>query len=510
MNIISFLILFPLIGSILMMFTQDKGRPTSLLDSLTTPRTLALNISLINFLASIWLWVSFNNSTAKFQFLSTLGTSSLLSTESHVYSQLNINPTFGVDGISVLFILLTTFLIPICILVGWTSINTYVKEYCIAFLVLESLVIAVFTSLDLLLFYVFFESVLIPMYIIIGVWGSADTKISASYKLFLYTLAGSIFMLVGILMIYFQTGTTDYHILLTTEFSESRQVLLWLSFFLAFAVKVPMVPFHIWLPAAHTAAPTAGSVILAGILLKLGTYAFLRFSIPLFPYASIYFTPLVYTLSVLAIIYTSLSTIRQVDLKKVIAYSSVGHMGVVTLGLLSLNAEGIEGSMFLQLGHGIVSPALFICVGILYDRHKTRIIRYYGGLVNSMPIFCTFFLVYTMANIGLPGLSPSFCGEFAVFLGTFLNNTLAAFLGAFSMILSGGYALWAYGRVAYGAPKQISAPHLNGTTCDVNRREFVMLASLGVVNMLLAIYPEAVYQTMHVSIANTIACVNLL
>ena len=366
MSLISTILFLPLLGVLILLFIPNW--------KIQLIRRITLNTSLLTFLISLLLWIEFDSSTARFQFLETgfLGNQNL---DYSGYSFSSLNFLFGVDGISLFFIILTTFLIPICILVCWSSIQAYVKEYCIAFLVLESLMIAVFSVLDLLLFYVFFESVLIPMFVIIGVWGSRERKIRAAYQFFLYTLLGSVFMLLAILLIYFQTGTTDLEILYCSSFSETRQIFLWLAFFASFAVKVPMVPVHIWLPEAHVEAPTAGSVILAGILLKLGTYGFLRFSIPLFPFATYYFTPLIYTLSVLAIIYTSLTTLRQIDLKKIIAYSSVAHMNFVTLGLFSLNTQGIEGSILLMLSHGLVSPALFLCIGILYDRHNSRLLR---------------------------------------------------------------------------------------------------------------------------------------
>jgi len=337
------------------------------------------------------------------------------------------------------------------------------------------------------------------MFIIIGVWGSRERKIRAAYQFFLYTLFGSVLMLLAILLIYFQTGTTDLEILYTSSFSETRQILLWLAFFASFAVKVPMVPVHIWLPEAHVEAPTAGSVILAGILLKLGTYGFLRFSIPLFPYATFYFTPLIYTLSIIAIIYTSLTTLRQIDLKKIIAYSSVAHMNFVTLGLFSLNTQGIEGSILLMLSHGLVSPALFLCVGVLYDRHKTRLVRYYAGCGRTMPLFATLFVFFTMANISLPGTS-SFIGEFLVLTGTYQNNSFAAFLAATGMILGAAYALWLCNRLVYGVVK----PHFMTSFSDISRREFFMFFPIIVSVLWMGVYPEPFLDAMHCSVGNLI------
>jgi len=344
---------------------------------------------------------------------------------------------------------------------------------------------------------VFFESVLIPMFLIIGVWGSRERKIRAAYQFFLYTLIGSLFMLLAILLIYFQVGTTDLQVLSTVEFSERRQFFLWAAFFLSFAVKVPMIPFHIWLPEAHVEAPTAGSVILAGILLKLGTYGFLRFSIPLFPEATVYFTPLIYTLSVLGIIYASFTTLRQIDLKKIIAYSSVAHMGFVTLGLFSLNAQGIEGAILLMLSHGFVASALFLCIGILYDRTHTRLVRYYGGLVQTMPLFSFFFFVFTLGNLSLPGTS-SFVGEFLILLGVFQTNTFIATLAATGMILGGAYSIWLYNRVVFGNLKPV---YLN-QFADVNRREFFILLPFVVCIFWMGVYPSIFLESFHFSVAN--------
>jgi proton-translocating NADH-quinone oxidoreductase chain M len=478
---LSGLILCPLLGSIILFVIPDFR--------IRLIRSIGLCTSLITFLYSLLFWIQFDNSTAKFQFVETI--------RWLPYS--NINFYIGIDGISLFFVVLTTFLIPICILVGWSSIKSYKKEYMIAFLICESFMIAVFCMLDLLLFYVFFESVLIPMFIIIGVWGSRQRKIQAAYQFFLYTLLGSVFMLLAILFIFFQTGTTDLQILLTTEFSERRQILLWIAFFASFSVKVPMVPVHIWLPEAHVEAPTAGSVILAGILLKLGTYGFLRFSIPMFPEATLYFTPFIYTLSVIAIIYTSLTTIRQIDLKKIIAYSSVAHMNFVTIGMFSLNIQGIEGSILLMLSHGLVSSALFLCVGVLYDRHKTRLVKYYGGLVNTMPMFSTIFLFFTLANMSLPGTS-SFIGEFLILVGAFQRNSLVATLAALGMILGAAYSLWLYNRVIFGNFK----PKFLQKFSDLNRREVLIFLPFIVGVIWMGVYPEVFLECMHTSVSNLV------
>jgi proton-translocating NADH-quinone oxidoreductase chain M len=500
MSLLLSVLLLPLVGAFLLLFIPSWN--------MKRIRSVALNFSIVNLMLSLFLWLLFDNSATRFQFVQSpfpVATGSASEHFSNQASQLvsvdnsisTLSFSIGIDGVSLFFVILTCFLIPVCLLVAWNNVQTYVKEYCIAFLVMESLMIAVFSVLDLLLFYIFFESVLIPMFIIIGVWGSRERKIRAAYQFFLYTLFGSLLMLLAVLLIYFQAGSTDLQVLYTTQFSEKRELLLWLAFFASFAVKVPMVPVHIWLPEAHVEAPTAGSVLLAGIMLKLGTYGFLRFSIPLFPYASIYFTPLVYTMSILAIIYTSLTTLRQVDLKKIIAYSSVAHMNFVTLGLFSLNAQGVEGSVMLMISHGLVSPALFLLVGALYDRHKTRLLRYYGGCGRSMPIFACLFLFFTMANISLPGTS-SFVGEFLVLTGAFQNNTFAAVLGATGMVLGAAYALWLCNRVIYGLAK----PYYISSFSDLSRREVFIFVPFVFLVLLIGILPTPFLDVLHSSVGN--------
>jgi len=471
-HFIWFVALLPLFGSFLLIFIKD---------TLIIKQT-SLFFSFLTFFLSLFLWFFFDKTYSRFQFVSDLSWVPLI----------NLNFSLGLDGISLFFVVLTTLLFPLCLLMSWNSVSKQVKEYNIAFLVMETLLIFVFSVRDLLLFYIFFESVLIPMFIIIGVWGSRERKIRASYMFFLYTLFGSVLMLLSILYIYFRTGSTDYETLLAFEFSLVEQKLIWLAFFASFASKVPMLPVHIWLPEAHVEAPTAGSVILAGILLKLGSYGFIRYSLPLLPEASFYFTPLVFALSIVGIIYTSLTAIRQTDLKRIIAYTSVAHMNLVMLGIFSFNIVGLEGAILQSLSHGFVSSALFLLIGVIYDRHHTRMVKYYSGLVHTMPIFSIIFLIFTMANIALPGTS-SFVGEFLLLVGVFKVSTVAAFFGATGMILGGAYSLWLFNRITYG---NLKIQYITDFQ-DMNYREFMVLFPLLLGTLALGIYPDLCLNAIH-------------
>ncbi|KAG2195738.1 hypothetical protein INT47_004842 [Mucor saturninus] len=446
-------------------------------------KRVALASSLLTFVLSLVLWAGFDSNYNGFQFVSSFPT-------------VTTKEVVGVDGISLFFVLLTTFIIPICILSSWDSIKTGIKYFLIAFLILETLLIAVFVVLDLLLFYICFESVLIPMFLIIGIWGARERKIHAAYQFFLYTLLGSLFMLLAILVIYFEVGSTDYQVLAVADISETRQRILWLGFFLSFAVKVPMIPFHIWLPEAHVEASLAGSIILAGILLKLAGYGFLRYSIGILPDASAFFTPLVYSLAVISIIYSSFTTLRQIDLKKIIAYSSVGHMNITLLGLFSNTIQGIEGSLILMLAHGVVSPALFICVVILYDRYHTRLLKYYRGLTQHMPVWSVMFFLFTLGNIAVP-LSANFVGEFMTFTGAYQQNPVLTVLGGLGMILSAAYGIWLYNRTAFGAQSRYLAP-----LGDINRREFMTLLPLLVLMFVMGLFPNLFLEPMHLAVSN--------
>jgi NADH-quinone oxidoreductase subunit M len=461
-GILSGLLILPLVGAAFILTLRGDSEATR-----SNARWAALATTLATFVLSLVAWNRFDTSTATFQLV-----------ESHVWLTDTIRFKLGVDGFSIPLILLTTFLMPFCILASWDSIGTRVKEYYVAFLVLETTMIGVFCALDLVLFYLFFEAGLIPMFLIIGIWGG-KRRIYASFKFFLYTLLGSVLMLLAIMAMYWQAGTTDIPTLLAFKFPYNMQIWLWLAFFASFAVKMPMWPVHTWLPDAHVEAPTAGSVILAGVLLKMGGYGFIRVSLPMFPDASVYFSALVFALSIIAIVYTSLVALMQEDIKKLIAYSSVAHMGFVTMGLFSMNAQGIQGAMFTMISHGLVSGALFLSVGVIYDRMHTREIKAYGGLVNRMPLYAVVFMILTMANVALPGTS-GFIGEFLTLMGAFRSNTWVAFFAATGVILSAAYALWLYRRVVYG---ELDKPALQ-TITDLNVREIVTFAPL----VLLIIY----------------------
>jgi len=407
----------------------------------------------------------------------------------------NFTFSFGLDGISLFFFILTSLLIFLCVLFIWNDIRF--KEYALNLLLIELLLLLVFSVLDIFLFYVFFEAILIPMFVLIGIWGSRERKIRAVYLLFFYTLFGSLLMLIGLLYIYSITGSLNLEYLLAWPFTFEEQCWLWLAFFLSFASKIPMFPFHIWLPEAHVEAPTVGSVLLAGILLKLGVYGFLRFSLSLFPEASLYFSPFVYLLSVLGVIYASLSAIRQTDLKRIIAYSSVAHMNLVTLGIFSFNTIGIEGSILQSISHGFVSGAMFLLIGILYDRYHSRFLYYYGGLVHMMPVYSVFLLIFTMANIALPGTS-SFVGEFLLLVGIYKTNIISCIIGALGVILCGAYSLWLYNRIIFGNLKITSITMFK----DIDYREFMILLPLLILVIFMGVYPSFFSEYIHLSVCN--------
>ena len=474
----------PLVGALMVFLIREDSEVAR-----RNVRYVALFTTVATFLVSLWVWTLFDPSRADFQLVERWGG---LGVPGSSYSM-------GVDGISLLFVVLTAFLMPFCILASWESITTRLREYMIAFLVLETLMIGVFCALDLVLFYVFFEGGLIPMFLIIGVWGGGR-RVYASFKFFLYTLLGSLLMLLAIMAMYWQAGTTDIPTLLTTNFPADMQFWLWLAFFASFAVKMPMWPVHTWLPDAHVEAPTAGSVILAGILLKMGGYGFLRFSLPMFPVASADLAPLVFALSVVAIIYASLVALMQEDMKKLVAYSSVAHMGYVTMGIFAANAQGIQGGIFQMLSHGLVSGALFLCVGVVYDRLHTREIAAYGGLTGRMPLYAAAFLIFTMANVGLPGTS-GFVGEFLALMAVFRVNTWVAVFATLGVILSAAYALWLYRRVMFGPLDKERLKRM----LDLNTREKVMLYPLAVLVIVFGVYPSIVFDVTEASVTRLVA-----
>jgi NADH-quinone oxidoreductase subunit M len=480
--ILSIVTFLPLVGAVIIGCLNRDAKGNA--------RWIALWTTTITFLISLLIWINFDNMSGGFQFVEERDWLDIMKYK------------MGVDGISMLFVILTTFLLPLCVISSWVVIQDRVKEYMIAFLVLETLMIGVFCSLDLILFFVFFEGSLIPMFLIIGIWGGPN-RVYATFKFFLYTLLGSVLMLLAVLAMYWAANTTDIPTLMARSqefFSPEMQWWLWLAFFASFAVKLPMWPVHTWLPDAHVEAPTAGSVVLAAILLKLGAYGFLRFSVPMFPLACQEFAPFMFGLSVIAIIYTSLVALAQTDLKKLIAYSSVAHMGFVTMGIFTFTTQGVEGAVFQMVSHGIVSAGLFLGVGVLYDRMHTHEISVFGGLVQRMPVYAAVFMVFTMANLGLPGTS-GFIGEFLTILAAFKVNTWVAFLATTGVITSAAYGLYVYKRVIFGV---LVNPALK-TIKDLSYREIAIMAPLVFLTLLLGIYPAPVLDVTAVSVKKLVA-----
>lgn len=470
------LLLIPVIGSLLLLPINEESNVTRM-------KQVALLTSMVNFILSIVLWGEFDSAQVQYQFVQEFNSLS--------FCHLNI----GIDGISLYFVLLTTFITPLCILANWDNIKFGMKYFLIAFLLIETLLIAVFVVLDLMLFYIFFESVLIPMFLVVGIWGGSVTRIRASFLLFLYTLAGSLFMLLSIMVIYYNVGSTDFTVVSLSELSLKGQQILWLGFFLSFAVKTPLVPLHMWLPRAHAEAPLGASILLASVFLKMATYGYLRVMITMLPDATFYFSPLVQTMAVISIVYSSLATLRQSDFKALVAYSSVGHMGVVVLGLFSNTVTGIEGAVLLSIAHGLISPAMFIMVGgILYDRFHTRTIRYYRGMAVYMPVFSALFFLATACNMGIP-LSLNWTGEVLSLTGMFQKSPIIAVLGASSIVLSACYSIFLFNRISFGAYSQ----YLSFTT-DISRREFMLLLPLLLLTFIFGIVPNIILSDIHVSV----------
>ncbi len=482
--ILSSLIVLPTIGAIFILFGRSSKNYNS-------AKYISLFVALANFVLSLYLWYAFDKTNTAFQFI-----------EERVWLKDFINYKVGIDGISILFIILTTFITLLCIISVNSTIKNKLKDFLVAILIMETMMIGVFCSLDLVIFYLFFEAGLIPMFLIIGIWGG-ERRVYSAFKFFLYTLLGSVLMLVAIITIYWLTGTTDviklYEIGIDTKF----QKLLWLAFFSSFAVKTPMWPVHTWLPDAHVEAPTAGSVLLAAILLKMAGYGFIRFSIGLFPVASEYFVPLVFSLSLIAIIYTSLVALMQEDMKKLIAYSSVAHMGFVTMGIFTMTPEGIEGSIFQMISHGLISAALFLCVGVIYERMHTREINKYGGVVSVMPRYAVVFMIFTLGALGLPG-TTGFIGEFLILLGTFKVNFMVATIASLGVILGAAYMLWLYRRVIFGEITNSEVQNLK----DLNRSEIFILSVLAIVSIVFGFYPDPLLNTTSVSVDELIDLFN--
>jgi len=472
------LLLIPILGCLILLpMNSDTATGVERM------KQLALGVSLVTFVLSVVMWGEFDSSATQYQFVHEFNTLS--------FCHLNI----GVDGISLYFVLLTTFITPLCILASWSNITFGMKYYLIAFLLMESILIAVFVVLDLILFYIFYEAVLVPMFLVIGIWGGSVTRVRASLLLFLYTLAGSLFMLLAIVVIYYNVGTTDFTVVSLSNLSGGSQKLLWLAFFLAFAVKTPLVPFHMWLPRAHAEAPIGGSMLLASLLLKLATYGYLRILVGMMPDASSYFSPLVQTIAIITLIYSSLATLRQVDFKALVAYSSISHMAIVVLGIFSNTIIGIEGAIALSVAHGLVSPAMFVLVGsVLYDRFHTRVIRYYRGMTVYMPVFSLLFFLTSLANMAVP-LSLNWVGELMSLAGTLQRSPVIGLLGASSIVLSACYTIFLFNRISFGAYSQ----YLSYTT-DVTRREFMLLLPMIVGAFVLGIMPNIILDDLHVGV----------
>ena len=476
--LLTVIIFLPLVGSLIILLIKESS-----INSLNI-KWAALWTSIGTFILSCLLWIQFDYNNNSYQFVEKI----------RWFDDFNFNYHIGVDGISLFMILLCTFLTPLCILASWKNIKNNIKEYMISFLFLETVMIGMFASIDILLFYIFFEAVLIPMYLIIGIWGG-DRRIYASFKFFLYTLLGSVLMLVAIIIIYRNTGVMNIQDLQGNYFDKSTQKFLWLAFFASFAVKIPMWPFHTWLPDAHVEAPTAGSVILAGVLLKMGGYGFIRFSLGMLPEATAFFIPFIMSLSIIAIIYTSLVALAQEDIKKLIAYSSVAHMGIVTIGIFLVNQQGLEGAMIQMISHGVVSAALFLCVGVIYDRMHTRQISFYGGLVNKMPAYATVFMIFMLASVGLPGTS-GFVGELLVILGAFKVSTFIAIGASLGIILSAVYMLYLYKRIIFGVITNEKVKDI----LDLDLREKIILIPLLLTVLLIGIFPNIFLDPMRQSI----------
>lgn len=474
------LFLLPLIGALVITTISDT---TEIEKSII--KKMSLTFTLITFVVSIIIWSEFDDNTIGYQFVTELSSTSFFSLR------------FGIDGISLYFVLLTTFTLPFCLLASWDNVIHNLKAYIIAFLVFEALTIAVFIVMDIIAFYVAFESVLIPLFLIVGIWGATTARVRASFLLFLYTLFGSLFILLAFIALYYTVGSTDFEVLAASDLSFDTQKILWLGIFLSFAIKTPLVPFHVWLPRAHVEAPVAGSIVLAGLVLKLATYGILRVLLPILPEASAYFAPLAITIGIISIVYASLTSLRQTDFKCLVAMSSVAHIGVVILGLFSNTIIGISGAILLSIAHGFVSPAIFFLVGgILYDRYHSRVIRYYRGLTMYIPIFSSLFFYFTIANIGTPGIALNWTGEFLALAGIFQLNPIASLLGATSIVLSACYSIWLYNRLMFGS----FSPYLSWTT-DITRREFIVLFTILIPSILFGLFPNIILADLNISVS---------